>query len=271
MIHIKKLYTSLAVLSFTLWNAQSVDLAAHVSSTPPSGAVLEWHSSSTPSSATKLSSTTVSASSTPSNYWVFYYDSTNNCYSPGAKVTVLGNLCPSAVANLNNITVSMAPSGSVLEWHTSATPTAGNKVPDPSSVNSGTYWATYFDSTNNCYSPTSTPVIVETTACSGLCYKPAVTTGVSLETKYGITALGRAGNPNGNWPMVRKGGWMALEAKTKGMVINRIPTTAQVNALNPVEGMIVYDIQAQCLKVYTSTDGGSTFSWQCINTQTCPD
>ena len=37
-----------------------------------------------------------------------------------------------------------------------------------------------------------------------------------LDTNHGITALGRAGADNNNWPMVRKGAWTVLEAKTKG-------------------------------------------------------
>lgn len=110
-------------------------------------------------------------------------------------------------------------------------------------------------------------LIVEQTYC----YKPAITTGTALDTKHGISALGRAGSDNGNWPMVRKGAWTAMESKTKGFVVNRIPTTAQVNALpNPVEGMMVYDEQADCLKIYTTTNG-TAFSWQCFNTQACPD
>jgi hypothetical protein len=103
------------------------------------------------------------------------------------------------------------------------------------------------------------------------CYKPAVTSGTALDTKHGITALGRAGANNSNWPMVRKGAWTALESKEKGFVINRIPTTAEVEAIsNPVEGMMVYDEEADCLKIYTTTDG-TTFSWQCFNTQACPE
>lgn len=109
------------------------------------------------------------------------------------------------------------------------------------------------------------------------CYKPAATAGGSnleLEARHGITALGRAGKDDPDrWPMVRKGVWTALEAKTKGFVINRL-TTAQIDAIptaNLVDGMMFYDTTRGCLKIYTSTDGGTTFSWQCFNTQTCPD
>lgn len=101
-----------------------------------------------------------------------------------------------------------------------------------------------------------------------VCYKPAATGGTITETKHGITALGRAGVENGNWPMVRNNAWTALESKTKGFVINRISTTAAIVALpNPVEGMMVYDEEADCLKINTD---GTSGGWKCFNTQTCP-
>ncbi|WP_123855331.1 beta strand repeat-containing protein [Chryseobacterium shandongense] len=108
---------------------------------------------------------------------------------------------------------------------------------------------------------------------NSICYKPGVTVGTTLDTKHGITSLSRAGTSGDNWPMVRKGAWTVLEAKTKGFVINRL-TAAQIAAIPPanlVEGMMVYDTTNNCMKVYTSTDGGTTFNWQCITTQTCPD
>lgn len=118
---------------------------------------------------------------------------------------------------------------------------------------------------------TSSIVSVSVSAISCHCYKPANTSGTVLNTNQGITALGRAGIDNGNWPMVRKGAWTALESKEKGFVVNRIPTTAQVLAIaNPIEGMMVYDEEADCLKIYTTVDGNS-YSWQCFNTKACPD
>jgi|GEM_PF-1818411 len=100
------------------------------------------------------------------------------------------------------------------------------------------------------------------------CYKPAATVGTPLQTDHGITSLGRAGANNGNWPMVRNGAWTVLEAKTKGFVINRIPTTAEVVSIsNPVIGMMVYDAEADCLKINTD---GTPAGWKCFNTQTCP-
>ena len=102
------------------------------------------------------------------------------------------------------------------------------------------------------------------------CYKPAQTAGATLDTNHGITALGRAGEDNSNWPMVRKGAWTVLEAKTKGFVVNRL-TDAQVSAIPSAdlrEGMMVYNITQDCLQI--NIDGTAT-GWKCFNTQTCPD
>lgn len=104
------------------------------------------------------------------------------------------------------------------------------------------------------------------------CYKPAAALGTALEAKHGITALNRAGVDNGNWPMERKGAWTVLESKEKGFVINRVATTANLSFItNPIEGMMVYDEQADCLKIYTTKEGETVAKWHCFTTQTCPD
>ncbi len=114
--------------------------------------------------------------------------------------------------------------------------------------------------------------------CANVCYKPGLTTGGDIwDTKVGITALSRAGENNAdNWPMVRKGGWIALESKAKGFVPNRVAFNGAgnpigIDAANFVEGMMVYDTTNKCLKIYTSTDNGATFAWYCISNQACPD
>ncbi|SHL10760.1 hypothetical protein SAMN05444407_102266 [Chryseobacterium contaminans] len=112
-------------------------------------------------------------------------------------------------------------------------------------------------------------------ACNS-CYKPGTVSGTTLDTKVGITSLGRAGTPGDNWPMVRKGGWMALESKTKGFVLNRVPFNASGNPVGIapadfIEGMTVYDTTNNCLKIYTTKDNGATYGWYCISIQSCPD
>ncbi|SHL07877.1 hypothetical protein [Chryseobacterium polytrichastri] len=115
----------------------------------------------------------------------------------------------------------------------------------------------------------------------GLCYKPGAVAGAgnpSLPGKIGITSLTRttAESTTDNWPAVRTGAWMVLEAKTKGFVVNRLTFNASGNPVgippaNFVEGMLLYDTTNKCLKMYTSQDGGTSFAWYCVATQTCPD
>ena len=97
------------------------------------------------------------------------------------------------------------------------------------------------------------------------CYNPATNTGQTRETRVGITLLKRAGADNGNWPMSRRSGHIALESNSKGFVVTRVATTAALSAITtPQEGMMVYDGEAKCLKIYT--DG----AWKCFNVPSCP-
>ena len=105
------------------------------------------------------------------------------------------------------------------------------------------------------------------------CEKPATTSVVTpgLATENGISAL-RTDAGLSNWPQVREGGWIALESKTKGLVINRVAAEyeaplgdGQVPTItNPTKGMIIYDTTNKCLKIYTGT------AWKCFSTQACP-
>ena len=112
------------------------------------------------------------------------------------------------------------------------------------------------------------------------CYKAPSTDGNNYPTNHGITAFNRAGVDNQNWPMVRQSGWTALEASTKGFVINRMPasttggyagepvdgTTPVITS--PIAGMMFYDTTNDCLKINVD---GTRSGWKCFNKQTCPD
>lgn len=105
---------------------------------------------------------------------------------------------------------------------------------------------------------------------AGVCFNDPVINGTGPATKVGITLLKRAGaSPSqaDNWPMVRKSGHIALESNTQGFVVTRM-TTAQLNAIktanNAVEGMMSYDTDAKCLKIFDGTD------WKCFNNPSCP-
>lgn len=113
------------------------------------------------------------------------------------------------------------------------------------------------------------------------CYKAPSTDGNNYPTNHGITAFNRAGVDNQNWPMVRQSGWTALEASTKGFVINRMPaSTTGGNAgepvngtgtpviISPIAGMMFYDTTNDCLKINVD---GTRSGWKCFNNQSCPD
>ncbi|MEJ5054300.1 GEVED domain-containing protein [Sphingobacterium sp. MYb382] len=109
------------------------------------------------------------------------------------------------------------------------------------------------------------------------CYIPGATEGQSLQSFVGISSLGRVGTIDADkWPMVRTGAWLVLESKTKGFVPNRVPFNASglpvgIPAADFVEGMLVYDVTNNCLKMYTSKDKGGSYGWYKIERQYCPD
>lgn len=103
-----------------------------------------------------------------------------------------------------------------------------------------------------------------------VCYKAGVLSGTALRTHVGLTSLARANSGSSNWPEIRTGAWIILEAKTKGFVLNRL-TTGQVSAIPSAdlkEGMVVYNTTLNCLQINTD---GTAAGWKCFNTQTCPD
>lgn len=96
-----------------------------------------------------------------------------------------------------------------------------------------------------------------------VCWEDPVN-GVGLDTPVGITLMKRAGDINSdNWPMVRKGGHIALESNTKGFVITKLNNN-QMNELTAAEGMMIYNTDENCLMIYDGT------AWKCYTTPTCP-
>lgn len=191
-------------------------------------------------------------------------------------------ICQGLTANLANAEPAALPIGvSGIKWWTDEATTI--PVANPGAVGPGTYYAT-FDGlalAAPCVSSMTVSYLQSGDAGYGDCgcYKPGLTTGgAALDTKVGITALARAGaTDTDNWPMVRKGGWIALEAKTKGFVPNRVAfdntsgNPVGIAAANFVEGMMVFDTTNKCMKIYTLKEGDTEMKWHCITTQTCPD
>lgn len=95
------------------------------------------------------------------------------------------------------------------------------------------------------------------------CTKPGAG-GLALQSSVGI--LTKPTTTITDWPQSVPNGYLVLDAVEKGMVITHM-TTAQIDALTPVEGMLVYDTEEQCVKLYRGTSpliDPSRTGWQCI-------
>ena len=189
--------------------ATTVNLTTHVTSTPPAGTTVTWHTGTPATSANKVADATMVVAGT---YYAAYFDATNSCYSPTStpvQVTInscgtiqASNICPATTVNLTTHVTSTPPAGTTVTWHTGTPATSANKVADATMVGAGTYYAAYFDATNSCYSPTSTPVQVTINSCgtiqaSNTCPATTVnlTTHVTSTPPAGTTVTWHTGTP----------------------------------------------------------------------------
>lgn len=138
-----------------------------------------------------------------------------------------------------------------------------------------TVW--YYYSGTSGYQVTSSENIIVTVHPLGsafcACYPNPATgaPGTGNQSNFGITAFGRAttsATDTSSWPLVRKGGALVLEAESKGFVINRVNGTSAI--ANAVEGMIVYDLSDNKMKIYSLKQGDAAMGWHSFETPTCP-
>lgn len=161
------------VLSTATVTAGSVDLTSMVTGTLPANTTVEWHSVADPvDDSTLLPGTTVTATSTPTNYYAVYHfdDGTDNCYSPTVKVTVVGNDCSvdGTTADLTALPHSAIPTGASLVWYEGQPMENGGTLQtlaQAQAAGAGTYWPYFYDSINGCYSPVGDPVVVGIENC----------------------------------------------------------------------------------------------------------
>ncbi|MEO8234786.1 MAG: T9SS type A sorting domain-containing protein [Flavobacterium sp.] len=79
---------------------------------------------------------------------------------------LLNNICPNTTVNLNSITASNLPScNTVLSWHSGPIANSGNIIVNPNSVGAGTYYASFYNSSINCYSATTLVTVVIVPCC----------------------------------------------------------------------------------------------------------
>lgn len=157
------------------------------------------------------------------------------------------------------------PTGSLLGSVTlNNTIAAGASLTENYSFNVSNYCASgkiyaVISAVNNCACSDSNSMIL-----NQVCYNTVNNNAAGTPVNHGITLLKRAGADNGNWPMNRNSAHTVLESNTKGFVITRVPTSGLSNIANPIEGMMVYDTTAKCLKIFA--DG----VWSCFSTPACP-
>jgi hypothetical protein len=75
--------------------------------------------------------------------------------TPSFGVTTLANVCPSPTADLTDLTATNLPVGLNVTWHSSSVATSVNKIADPTSIGAGQYYASFYNATTLCYSPTA--------------------------------------------------------------------------------------------------------------------
>ncbi len=122
------------------------------------------------------------------------------------------------------------------------------------SSTAGSYDASYLDLTTYYADPSKVNCV---------CYK-SPSTEAADQTMVAISTLNRSvSQSNNQWPYEIKSAILAIESKEKGFVITRL-STAEINLLIAIEGMLVFDTDENCLKMY---DGNS---WFCL-TQGCID
>lgn len=90
------------------------------------------------------------------------------------------------------------------------------------------------------------------------CTKPGDFSLAGNPTKVGITLQTK----QDAWPENIPNGFITLQSKTKGLVITRVQNVSKIT--DAKEGMLVYDIEAACVKLYNGT------VWKCI-AKSCND
>ena len=157
--------------------ATTVDLTYAVSSNnTPAGAVVSYHTAIPATTANEIADPSAVG---PGNYFLSFKDEANNCYAAdgmGATEVIvnpittcdpLTNICPATMVDLTTAySVGNMPAGTSTTWHTAQPADGNNLLSDATMIStSGTYYAAFYDSTNDCYSDNSSPVVVTISPC----------------------------------------------------------------------------------------------------------
>ena len=267
--------------------ATTVELTTITASNLPSGTTLTWHTATPATTANKIATPSAVAAGT---YYAAFFDATNNCYSgtsgdgsatavvtatvtacctagtavPSLSATTISNVCPTATVNLTSITASNLPGGTTLTWHTATPATTANKIATPSAVTAGTYYAAFFDATNNCYSGTSgngsatTVVTATTTTCAALTANNPTTQTVPGGQAYTGNAGTELAPTGGTGPYTYSNGSSDPACINPGGA-TALPPASNLTVTNSTTGAYTYTAPTAsgtyffCIKVCDST------------------
>ncbi|NBB31766.1 Ig-like domain-containing protein, partial [Cellulophaga sp. BC115SP] len=84
---------------------------------------------------------------------------------PALSDTTKENICPAITVDLSGITVSNTPVGTTLTWHSATPISAANQLSNVTALPAGSYYASFYDATNNCYGPAKKVIATVETRC----------------------------------------------------------------------------------------------------------
>jgi hypothetical protein len=180
------------------------------------------------------------------------------------EITILANpimVVTNPVAVCNGTTVDITASaitagsdaGLTYTYFTDVAATI--PLPNPTAISvGGTYYIKGTNPGTSCFEIQPVTVTIDTCTCT----KTPATGTPAQYTKMGITVQQK----QTAWPENIPNGFIALESKEKGLVITRVQNQSQI--ADPKAGMIIYDIDANCVKLFNGT------IWNCIK-KSCND
>lgn len=162
----------------------------------------------------------------------------------------LGGSAPVIGSAAGQVTISQTGT-----WPTGISLNTTNGTIGVASTVAGGVYVVNYQTCVNVGSGGCSPVCSTQTVTITVCGNLPNTNPADSFTKTGISNL--AGFANG-WPGNVPNGFIAIESTNKGFVITRIQNVGVIPVANLVEGMLVYDIDAGCVKLYNGT------KWNCI-------
>lgn len=194
------------------------------------------------------------ATSTVGSHTITYSFTNGTCANTTtAIITINATTIPTALADIT-AQCNTTPTAPTLSDPCAGVITATTTTAFPITTQ-GTTVVTWKFNYGNGYTQTVTQNVINNT-CT--CTKPPATGAPTQYTKMGITVQQK----QSGWPENIPNGFIAMESTEKGFVITRVQNQGQI--ADPKAGMLIYDIDANCVKLFNGT------IWNCIK-KTCND